>query len=928
MAALKVTLKKDPSLSGILAEVPFVILRLLTLAVVAKVNRKPFVNVLQNFRSFAGKKIAGPRKGNNKFNGTALLWTALFLCPSLSISGQSALPHYPDSLFSTYYHQKLTQFRLLPKTEGETIFLGNSITDGGSWNELFGDAHIVNRGISGDITAGVLNRLDEIVAGKPRKVFLMIGTNDLARGIQPDSILKNIYKIAALIHEYTPLTSLYVQSIFPVNPALHKFPSHVNNGKAIIFINRHLKENAAAGNYVFIDVFDALKDRQGHLNLDYTNDGLHLLGTGYLVWKHVVYPYVYGLQQKPSLIPEPQSLGWGAGKFPLYRCHKIFVGDMALTRTAEMLQRFFAERGLETGFEGGKSDNGPVIELEIGKVEAPFNSEEAYQLKVTDHKVTITGNTPHGVFNGIQTLRQLMRDGVFIDNVEIKDWPAFPWRGYMIDVGRNFQTTDQIRRQIEVMAHYKLNIFHFHLTENVAWRLQIKRYPQLTEPQYMTRNKGQYYTIDEMQELIQYCRDRFITLVPEIDMPGHSEAFKRAMGVDMQSREGLDVVKNILAEVDSTYDIPYIHIGADEVKFTNEDFLPEVVDLIHRQGKQAIGWAPGGNYDNKTIRQLWQNEAPGRTQEGGNIVRYIDSRGTYLNHKDPLSGVVSIFDKMIGDVEHGGSSMLGGEICLWNDIRAKDERDILQMNLAYPAILAMAERSWLGGGFKGITVDMGADTSAKYKAFSAFEKRLLDQKTTFFKRESFPYVEQADIRWKLFGPFENEGDSTAQFWPELQAKTLVDSVADLTVNGGTIWLRHFFAPVFQGSLKQPKPNTTWYAYRRIYSPADTVGDFWISFYNPSRSHAVETPKAGQWDERGSKLWINGIIISPPHWTYTGRNGDQESPLVDESYEYRPATKVHLKKGWNDVLVKAPVGSFQGKDWQHPVKWMFTVVRVR
>ncbi len=845
-----------------------------------------------------------------------------------SLSAQSAFPHYPDSLFSTYYHQRATQFRLLPQSKKDIIFLGNSITDGGSWGELFRDKHIKNRGISGDVTIGVLNRLEEVVKRKPEKVFLMIGTNDLARGIQPDSILKNIYKIVSLIHEYTPLTKIFVQSIFPVNPAKHKFPSHVNKGASILYINRHLEKEAVNGNYTFINVFDALKGKDGHLNLDYTNDGLHLLGPGYMVWKHVIYPYVYGLQQKPSIVPKPRSLNWGKGKFPLYKCHTIVARDTALKENAEVLQELFSEKGLAAEVKSAEGDNIPAIELRMGRVQAPLYPEEAYQLKVTSHKIVITGNTAHGVFNGIQTLRQLMRDGTFIDNVEIRDWPAFFWRGYMVDVGRNFQTMDQIKQQIDVMAHYKLNVFHFHLTENVAWRLQVRRYPQLTEPQYMTRNNGQYYTIEEMQELIQYCKDRFITLVPEIDMPGHSEAFKRAMGVDMQSEKGLEIVKNILTEVDSAYDVPYIHIGADEVKFTNENFLPEIVKLIHTQGKQTIGWAPGGNYDKNTIRQLWQNESPEATQKAVNTVRYIDSRGTYLNHKDPLSGVFSIFDKMIGDVEHGDASMLGGEICLWNDDRAKDEKDILQMNLAYPAILAMAERSWVGGGFKGVTVAMGADTSAKYKAFSEFEKRLLDQKTEFFKQKSFPYVKQADIHWKLFGPFENRGDSAAQFWPELKTNTIVDSAADLTANGATIWLRHFFTPVFKGLLKNPQPNTTWYAYRRIYSPADTTGYFWISFYNPSRSHAVATPEWGKWDNRGSKLWINGEIVSPLRWTYPGRSGSQENPLVDESYEYRPPTKFHLKKGWNTILVKAPVGSFKGKDWQHPVKWIFTVVQVQ
>jgi hexosaminidase len=250
------------------------------------------------------------------------------------------------------------------------------------------------------------------------------------------------------------------------------------------------------------------------------------------------------------------------------------------------------------------------------------------------------------------------------------------------------------------------------------------------------------------------------------------------------------------------------------------------------------------------------------------------------------------------------------------------------MNLVYPAMLAFAERSWVGGGFDGLLTDLGSDTSYRYKAFTQFENRLLDHKKVFFQSKPFPYEKQSDIQWKLFGPFDNDGDLKASFWPEQSGISLDDSIANMKVNGGTIWLRHFFAPIVSGSLPNPKPNTTWYAYRKIYSPVDTIGYFWISFYNPSRSYPIVTPELGQWDSRESKLWINGNQISPPHWTYPGRKGSQEDPLIDESYEYRPPTKVHLHKGWNTILVKAPVGGFHGKSWYYPVKWMFTVVQIR
>lgn len=866
-----------------------------------------------------------------KKNGICLASISLLASFFFSASAQSPFPHYPDSLFSTYYHQRVTQFRLLPYTKNDIIFLGNSITDGGEWTELFHNLKVINRGISGDVTTGVLNRLDDIMRRKPAKVFLLIGINDLARGVTPDSVLKNIDKIVSLIHEYSPVTKVYVQSLFPVNPARHKFLSHVDKGADIIYINRHLKENAVTGDYTYIDVYDALKDKYGRLNLRYTNDGLHLLGSGYMVWKHIVFPYVYGLQQTPSLVPLPQSVHWTNEQFPMYECKAIVIRDASLMNVALDLRNILLKEGRDVPVIDRIDENrGPYIELRIGKISSPVNSKEAYELKITGSEVVLTANTAHGVFNGIQTLRQLMRDGAFMDGCDIKDWPAFQWRGYMVDVGRNFQAVSQLKQQINVMSHYKLNVFHLHLTENIAWRLQIKRYPQLTATDNMLRNKGQYYTIAEMKDLIQYCKNRFITLVPEIDMPGHSDAFTRAFGFNMQSEKGLEVVKNILNEFDSTYnnqEVPYLHVGADEVKFTNKDFIPDVIALIHKDGKRTIGWAPGGNYDDKTIRQLWVSEGPQKNEHEKNIIQYIDSRDLYINHLDPLSGVVSIFDRRIGGVNEGNSSILGGSICLWNDDRAKNEKDILLMNAAYPDMLAFAERSWQGGGYDGFVSDIGQDKSARAIAFDSFEKRLLDQKKLFFRHLPFPYVKQSDIHWKLFGPFKNDGDSAAKFWPEQKDISLSDSVAALNVIGATIWLRHFFTPMVTAWLKYPEDSTTWYAYRRFYSPVDTTGYFWIGFYNTSRSHAVTTPALGQWDERGSKLWVNGGLVPPPQWTYPGRCCSEENPLVDESYEYRQPTEIHLRKGWNTILVKAPVESFSSGNWQHPVKWMFTVVGV-
>ena len=312
---------------------------------------------------------------------------------------------------------------------------------------------------------------------------------------------------------------------------------------------------------------------------------------------------------QPSLIPLPQRLEWKDGYFLLSSCKAILIRDSALRKEGVYLQRFLGEKGVHPNIVNTISNNQPLIELKLANVSAPQLIEEAYELSVTQKRIKVTANSPKGIFNGLQTLRQLISNENKIANCEIKDWPAFSWRGYMVDVGRNFQSVASLKQQIEIMSRYKLNVFHFHCTEGIAWRLAIKQYPQLTAPENMLRNKGQYYSEAEMKDLIAFCKSRYITFVPEIDMPGHSDAFKRAFKTDMQTDSGMAILKNILSEIFTTYDVPYLHIGADEVKIINKNFVPEITAYSESAGKKIIGWEPGGNFNPNTIRQLWMDDA-------------------------------------------------------------------------------------------------------------------------------------------------------------------------------------------------------------------------------------------------------------------------------------------------------------------------------
>ncbi|MES2646034.1 MAG: family 20 glycosylhydrolase [Bacteroidota bacterium] len=840
----------------------------------------------------------------------------------INLQAQVSLPKYPDSLFSTYYHQRVTLFKSLPQTTGDLIFIGNSITDGGEWSELFKDLRIKNRGISGDVSAGLVNRINEISQRKPSKVFLMIGINDLARNISPDSLVKNILLIATWLKQEAPSTQLFVQSLLPVTDHFGKFASHTGKYKQIQEVNEQLKQKAVEYSYQFVDLNNFLSDKSGKLREELTNDGLHLNGNGYLLWKHKISPFVYGLQQQISLLPKPREMEIKTSLFPLYLCRNIFITDTALRKEGLVLQKEFQAMGIDLSIINKESEkDGHVIELKLGLVEAPAMKEEAYRLEVNDTKVLLTANTPHGIFNGVQTLLQMAVTGVFIEGCSIRDWPAFSWRGYMMDVGRNYMTMESLKEQIDVMAKYKLNVFHFHPTEDIAWRIAIKQYPQLTAPEHMLRNKGLYYSEKEIKELIAYCRERHIVFLPEIDMPGHSAAFSRAMKTNMQSDTGVRIVKNILKEFCESFDVPFIHIGADEVKITNKIFIPEITAYIESFGKRVIGWQPGGNFSNKTIRQLWMDDN-GHASSNATI-QFIDSRHLYVNHMDPLESAVTIFNRQIGNKTKGDNTTLGGTLCVWHDRAVANEADVLQMNPVYPGMLAFAERSWLGGGKAGWIANI---SDGDKDAFALFERRLLDHKKLFFKNKPFPYQEQSSLQWQLFGPFDNGGDLHKKFAPEKIADSNRLKPVKQEV-GGTVVLHHWWYPQIKGAIDFSPDSSTWYATTKIWSDERAIKNFWIGFSNLSRSTATNSLPVNSWDNKGSAVWVNNNLIPSPQWKRGGQTGHSEIPLSDEGYEYRESTKILLQKGWNKVLIKAPVGSFKGTDWQNPVKWMFTFVPV-
>ena len=323
------------------------------------------------------------------------------------------------------------------------------------------------------------------------------------------------------------------------------------------------------------------------------------------------------------LLPQPQKFT------PSHTCFQVNNVRLSTPVLQQEWEAFvFEMRGTLSPKATGSID----VKLLPSLPGIPMNQEEAYRLNITKKRITVEAVTERGVYWAMQTLRQLAdtrNSKTQIRGAEIIDWPAFRIRGFMQDVGRSYISLEELKREIAVLAKFKINVFHWHLTENQSWRLESKIFPMLNDSANTTRMPGKYYTLEEAKELVAFCKAHHVMLIPEIDMPGHSAAFIRTFRHDMQSPEGMKILKLLLDEVCETFDVPYLHIGTDEVQFTNSRFVPEMVAYVYSKGKKVVSWNPGWHYKPREIdmTQLWSYR--GKAQEG---IPAIDSRFHYLNH--------------------------------------------------------------------------------------------------------------------------------------------------------------------------------------------------------------------------------------------------------------------------------------------------------
>jgi len=213
---------------------------------------------------------------------------AFAVCWLIAAEAHSQQAAWDSTVRPEVYAPRVALMRTFPHSSKDIVFLGNSITFWAEWSELLGNRHVKNRGIPGDTSYGVLERLDEVTGGKPAKVFLMIGINDLARNTPAPMLVENYRRIVSRIRKESPATKIYIQSMLPTNDAFNKLPNHCNKDGVIRDVNMELKKLAAGESAVFIDLHSHFTDEAGKLKKELTWDGVHLTADGYLIWAEIL----------------------------------------------------------------------------------------------------------------------------------------------------------------------------------------------------------------------------------------------------------------------------------------------------------------------------------------------------------------------------------------------------------------------------------------------------------------------------------------------------------------------------------------------------------------------------------------------------------------------------------------------------------------
>lgn len=456
-----------------------------------------------------------------------------------------------------------------------------------------------------------------------------------------------------------------------------------------------------------------------------------------------------------NLMPWPQNIKLTAGTFALSKNFKvnitgnpnprIFIGATNFLRRLDGRTGLFLEQSFLT-----KVNESPEAELQIhcvrnGKIE--INEDESYQLTIVSNKITINATSDLGALHGLETLLQLLQNNstsYYFPTVVISDSPRFTWRGLMIDVARHFQPIDVIKRNLDAMASMKMNVFHWHLADDQGWRIELKNHPKLTE----LASDGNFYTQEEMKNIVKYADERGILVVPEIDVPGHASALLTAypeigskvgegkITYEVQRNSGVfnatldptnpktyQVLSSIFDEVCPLFSGRYFHIGGDEnngkewnanpaiQKFKKENnlvnnhdlqtyFNMKLIPMLKKHNKKLMGWEEimTENMSKDAIIHAWRGTNEGQ-EAGGALIKAakngyntVLSNGYYI---DLMLGLESHYlndpipKKIILSPEEK-ARILGGEAAMWSEL-------VTPLNIdsrIWPRTAAIAERLW------------------------------------------------------------------------------------------------------------------------------------------------------------------------------------------------------------------------------------------
>lgn len=441
-----------------------------------------------------------------------------------------------------------------------------------------------------------------------------------------------------------------------------------------------------------------------------------------------------------NLIPKPASLILSTGDFRISPDTKILVKTD--NQEIDSIANFLADY-LKRASSMDLAVADPSAAQGQGNIQLRLNGdeslgEEGYALSIAPELVLLEARCPAGLFYGVQTLRQLLpaypSESITLPAVSIRDLPRFAWRGAMLDVARHFFGVEDIKRFIDLIAHYKLNRLHLHLTDDQGWRIEIKSWPRLTEVGGQTQvggGGGGYYTQDQYREIVRYARSRYVTIVPEIDTPGHTNAALASYAELNSSEEapppyeGVQVgfstlwidseityrfLDDVIRELAALTPTPYIHIGGDEARSTPEEdykkFIKRIQGIVVSHGKTPVGWNEIGNAEllPGTIAQQWAGAGYQEAKKQGAKIILSPANKTYMDMKYDASfplgldwaGLITVRDAY--DWEPGSymegleeGDILGLEAPLWTETLLTI-KDIEQM--VFPRILGLSELAW------------------------------------------------------------------------------------------------------------------------------------------------------------------------------------------------------------------------------------------